>query len=263
MYWIKYLYRIIMFSSLLSFNKVTSFKNTIMKSNTIKRYASKYKIDYTDTLLVSKSEGQRLYKKTLYDSNIDLIVCQGPAGTGKTSLACDYALDLLSQNKINKIIITRPTTSIEENLGYLPGDINQKMIPWTAPIFDIFLTHMKKTELDFFIKEQIIEVCPLGFIQGRTFKNSIIIADEMQNSSPTQMFMLLTRIGENSKMIINGDLKQNQNQNNGLRDLLDKFSNQYEFQHELYEKGISIIQLKEKDIQRHKIISYILDIYHK
>lgn len=260
MYLKNYIFNIIMYS-LLSLNNVNSFRNNIMKTNIIKRHSSKYKIDYTNTLTNSKSEGQKLYKKTLYDNNIDLVVCQGPTGTGKTSLACDYALDLLSQNKINKIIITRPISYIEdENLGYLPGNINQKMMPWTAPIFDIFLNHMKKKELDYFIKEQIIEVCPLGFIQGRTFKNAVIIADEMQNSSPNQMFMLLTRIGEDSKMIINGDLKQNKDNNNGLSHLLDKF-NKYELNNELYEKGISSIQLKENDIQRHKIIPYILDIY--
>ena len=204
------------------------------------------------------SEGQKNYKKVLYDKYIDLIICNGPAGSGKTTLACNFALDKLINKDIKKIIITRPTISIEEDLGYLPGNIDEKMSPFTTPIYDIFKESIQKTKLDYYIKEGTIEVCPLGFMQGRTFKNSVIIADEMQNSSPQQMFMLLTRIGENSKMIVNGDLHQNKNNDNGLHDLIDKLE-----LNELYLNNISYIQLQKEDIHRHPIIETILQIYDK
>ena len=204
------------------------------------------------------SEGQKNYKRLLYDKYTDLIICNGPAGSGKTTLACNFALDKLINKDIKKIIITRPTISIEEDLGYLPGNIDDKMLPFTTPIYDIFKESIQKTKLDYYIKECIIEVCPLGFMQGRTFKNSVIIADEMQNSSPQQMFMLLTRIGENSKMIINGDLHQNKNDDNGLYDLIDKIE-----LNEFYLNNIGYIQLQKEDIHRHPTIETILQIYDK
>ena len=183
---------------------------------------------------------------------------------------------MLKNKNAQKIIITRPTISIEEDLGYLPGNINKKMYPWTIPIFDVFLEYFSQSELDFYIRENIIEICPLGFIQGRTFKNSIIIADEMQNSTPGQMFMLLTRIGENSKMILNGDLKQTCQEGNWLQDFIRKINNKYDsdqdnihnhetdnFNSILYQDGISLVHLKEDDIQRHEMVKKIIDIYQK
>lgn len=234
-------------------------KNSFNK-NLVRTFATKKNFNFQKKY-VSKSSGQTFYKKMLYDKNLDLIICNGPAGSGKTSLACDFSLDSLKNKEFNKIIITRPTISIEENLGYLPGDINQKMSPWTAPIYDIFKEYFSSSELEFYIKEGIIEVCPLGFIQGRTFKNAVIIADEMQNSSNSQMFMLLTRIGEGSKMIINGDLDQNKEQNNGLLHLIDKVNYRYETEMEKYNNRIGIIQLDKNDIQRHQIITKIIDLY--
>lgn len=246
-----------------SFSKLASKIDKHMESKIQKKYHA-------------KSEGQLKYKQALYDKYINLLVCDGPAGSGKTSLACDFSLDMLKNKIVQKIIITRPTISIEEDIGYLPGNINKKMYPWTIPIFDVFLEYFSQSELDFYIRENIIEICPLGFIQGRTFKNSIIIADEMQNSSPGQMFMLLTRIGENSKMILNGDLKQTCQDGNGLQDLICKINSTYEFKQniiesniedsfnsDLYQDGISLVYLNEDDIQRHEMVKKIIDIYQK
>ena len=237
-----------------------SFISTKTSRITSIRLDAKSKIHNFEKKYIAKSEGQSEYKTLLYDRNIDLLVCNGPAGSGKTSLACEYSLDMLKQNKIKKIIITRPTKTIEENLGYLPGDINEKMYPWTIPIFDIFQEYFTQSEIDFYLKENIIEICPLGFIQGRTFKNSVIIADEMQNSSESQMFMLLTRLGKKSKMIINGDLNQIKT-NNGLEDLIDKLNLKYPSELEKYKNSISLIQLNNNDIQRHEIIKKIIELY--
>ncbi len=210
----------------------------------------------------AKTLGQKNYKSALYNPNYDLIVCNGPAGTGKTSLACDYSIQNIKNKNFNKVIITRPTVTIQENLGHLPGDINEKMYPWTLPIFDIFNEYYSKRDVESMVKNKVIEICPLGFIQGRTFKNSIIIADEMQNSSIEQMYMLLTRIGYNSKMIVNGDLNQNLNKN-GLHDLIYKLERNYLDINDMHEDRINLIKMEKQDIVRHKIVSKIIDLYKR
>ena len=210
----------------------------------------------------AKTLGQKNYKSALYSPNYDLIVCNGPAGSGKTSLACDYSIQNIKNKNFNKVIITRPTVTIQENLGHLPGDINEKMYPWTLPIFDIFNEYYSKRDVESMVKNKVIEICPLGFIQGRTFKNSIIIADEMQNSSIEQMYMLLTRIGYNSKMIVNGDLNQNLNKN-GLHDLIYKLERNYLDINDMHEDRINLVKLEKQDIVRHKIVSKIIDLYKR
>ena len=211
----------------------------------------------------AKSDGQTLYKKSLFDKKIDIVVCNGPPGSGKTSLACDYAVNMLKNNKCKKIILTRPTVAIEENLGFLPGGINEKMNPWAIPFFDIFREYISKNDLDSYIKENIIEICPLGFIQGRTFKDAIIIADEMQNSSTGQMFMLLTRIGTNSKIIVTGNLTQTSTINNGFEDLIGKLNKNWNNKDDLQENNLSLIELQNDDIQRHEMVKKIMTLYNK
>jgi phosphate starvation-inducible PhoH-like protein len=240
------------------------FPKNYLKNNIRTILYSKKKIELPDKAeYTPKSSNQEDYLKSLNDKNIDLLFCQGPAGTGKTLFACNYAIKRLKENNIKKIIITRPMITVEENMGFLPGDINDKMLPFMNPIFDIFLENYTKKELDSLIYNNIVEVAPLGFIQGRTFKNSIIIADEMQNSSPTQMFMLLTRIGDNSRMIITGDPMQTVNKNNGLVDIITKFDNNYNSDEELYKDGIKIVKMKSNDIQRHRIVTKINLLYDK
>ena len=211
-----------------------------------------------------KTSNQKEYKNSLYDENIKLLFCLGPAGSGKTLFACQYAIDMFKKKNVDKIIITRPTIAIEEDMGFLPGDIREKMFPWTIPIFDIFQEYYTKKDIDILVNENKIEIAPLGFMQGRTFKNSVIIADEMQNSTPNQMFMFLTRLGDNSKMIVTGDLMQTSNKKNGLNDIINKLNDNHNKKDDgLVNSGINIIKLTSVDIQRHPIVAKITDIYQK
>jgi len=211
---------------------------------------------------IPKTYNQEEYQSALHDPNIDLLFCLGPAGTGKTLFACKYAIETFKNMEKSKIIITRPIKAIDEDMGFLPGNIQQKMHPWTIPIFDIFYEYYCKKDMNQFIFDNLIEVAPLGFMQGRTFKNSIIIGDEMENSTPSQMFMFLTRIGENSKMIITGDLKQTKDENNGLSNIITRLNENYD-EDQLYLKRIKIITMKDNDIQRHSIVATLSDLYNR
>jgi phosphate starvation-inducible PhoH-like protein len=210
-------------------------------------------------LYIPKTENQKKYDNILaQDSNYVLSVV-GPPGTGKTLLSCVTAIQKLKENKIDKIIITRPIVSVEEeNIGFLPGNLEKKMDPWTRPIYDVFLDFYSKAEINNMIINNKIEISPLGYMRGRTFKNSFILADEMQNSTPNQMLMLLTRIGINSKIVITGDLKQSDLTNdNGLEDLVFRFKNKK------IPDNFYLIEMNDSDIQRSDIVVDILKIYDK
>jgi phosphate starvation-inducible PhoH-like protein len=211
-----------------------------------------------------KTSNQELYNKVLNDDSCKIIFSVGPAGTGKTLLACNTAIRDLKRERYQKIIITRPVVPVEEDIGFLPGNLIKKMDPWTRPIFDIFLEFYSQKEIDLMISSNKIEISPLAYMRGRTFKNSFIIADEMQNSSPNQMLMLTTRIGIGSKMVITGDINQS---DRGIKSGLEDFMIKYK----VYQKmgntnsttsGIQIIELNATDISREPIISTILDIYN-
>jgi phosphate starvation-inducible PhoH-like protein len=208
-------------------------------------------------LYTPKTENQKNYVKYLGSKMDYILSVVGPAGTGKTLLACNKAIDELNKKNIDKLIITRPVVPVEEEIGFLPGNIEKKMDPWTRPIFDIFLDSYSKSELTNMIKENIIEISPLGFMRGRTFKNSFIIADEMQNSTPNQMLMLLTRIGTNSKMVITGDLAQSDRiENNGLKDFINKLKNNK------MPENFYLVEMEDKDIQRSKLVNDVLQLYN-
>ncbi len=214
-----------------------------------------------------KTPNQEQYVNYLNSPSIKLLFAVGPAGTGKTMLACNHAIRELKDGNIQKIIITRPVVPVEEEeIGFLPGNINKKMDPWMTPIFDIFNEFYSRKDIESMIYNNIIEVSPLAFMRGRTFKSSFIIADEMQNSSPNQMLMLTTRIGENSKMVVTGDLKQSDRRiNSGLSDFINKYkiyNNYLKLNNNNTNYGINIIELTNDDIERSKIVSKILDIYN-
>jgi phosphate starvation-inducible PhoH-like protein len=210
---------------------------------------------------IPKSLNQKNYIDNLIDDKIDLIIAVGPAGTGKTLFACLKAISQLRSGEVNKLIITRPVVPVEEDIGFLPGNIVKKMDPWTRPIFDLFLEFFSKTELDNYINSNIIEISPLAFMRGRTFKNSFIIADEMQNSSPNQMKLLTTRIGVNSKIVITGDLNQTDIPTmNGLQDFINRL---HDYKHGTNNtmENIKMVTFQKYDIERSEIVKNVIDIY--
>ena len=214
------------------FLKNNSFRYKCYKNNNNNKLLLKKNSEH---ICKPKTYNQYKYFTALNKNEDNIVVVTGPAGTGKTLIACNTAINNLKSNKIEKIIITRPVVSVEEEIGFLPGNLNKKMEPWTKPIFDIFEENYSKKNINNMMLNGQIEISPLAFMRGRTFKNSIIIADEMQNSTPNQMFMLLTRIGDKSKMIITGDPLQSVNKNNGLVDIITKFNNNYYSEKELVE----------------------------
>lgn len=209
---------------------------------------------------------QAKYKSLLEDANMDMILAHGSAGTGKTVLACSDAIRQLKEGSIRRIILTRPVVTVEdEDIGFLPGTMNEKMNPFLLPIMDYFKEDLSQQKLESLIRCGVIEIAPFGFMRGRTFDNCYIIADEMQNSTPQQMKMMLTRIGMNSRIVITGDKTQSdlhKSQSNGLEDLLlnlDKYYGNEEWK--MYQDGISTIELEDIDIKRSRICKTILRIY--
>jgi phosphate starvation-inducible PhoH-like protein len=207
----------------------------------------------------SKQEKLDLYLK----QNFPIVVAEGPAGTGKTLLSTQHSIQLLHENKIKKIVMTRPTVFTGNDIGFLPGTLEDKMQPWMMPMLDVFQEFYAKDKIRKLINEGIVEIVPLGFMRGRSFRNCAIVADEMQNSSTEQMKMLLTRVGENSKLVITGDLKQTDLNGvvNGLEDLLDRLQLKYISPHEMIKDGFGIVRLDGQCIERHPVIVKILDLY--
>jgi phosphate starvation-inducible PhoH-like protein len=203
-----------------------------------------------------KSLSQETYLLKLNDPNKMIVFAIGPAGTGKTMLAVQWAIDQLKYGSADKIIITRPAVSVDEEHGFLPGDLNEKMAPWTKPIFDVIAENFNAREIENFIKEGVIETSPLAYMRGRTFKNAVVVADEMQNATPSQMKMLLTRLGQNSKMVVTGDLQQaDRPSNNGLLEFLGLYNN---FQGHRY---VDLVKFDVQDVERHEAVKEILAIY--
>ena len=199
---------------------------------------------------------QEEYTKCLKVKSRKIVIACGPAGTGKTMFATEYGIRNFLLGTYNKLIFTRPTVSVEEDIGYLPGTLEDKMAPWVRPIYDILYQFMTTKEVQTLLEEKQIEIAPLGYMRGRTFKNCWIVADEMQNSTISQMKMMMTRLGDNSRLIITGDLDQHDRvgEVNGLEDFLTRF-------HGKKSSSISVYMFQKTDIQREKVVAEVLNIY--
>jgi phosphate starvation-inducible PhoH-like protein len=209
-----------------------------------------------------KTVNQKTYWKHLNDPNISIVLGIGPAGTGKTLFACNTAIQLLKRGDIQKIVLTRPVVAVEEELGFLPGNLVMKMDPWTRPIFDILLEYYSQKDVDAMVQSGVIEISPLAYMRGRTFKRAFIIADEMQNSSPNQMMMLTTRIGEGSKMVITGDLKQSDRAvENGLLDITRKLSSYLSYNPTDDALRIRSVEMSMQDVERSAVVKQVLALY--
>ncbi len=224
-------------------------------SNVVQLNTSYTKQKQKNVTIIPRNRNQETYVLKLLDDTKDIVFGIGPAGTGKTLLAVQVAVKLFLQGSIDKIIVTRPAVSVDEDLGFLPGTLEQKMAPWTRPIFDVLREYFQAKEIEGMIEEGIIEIAPLAFMRGRTFKRSFILADEMQNATPNQMKMLLTRLGQDSQMAVTGDLAQaDRIADNGLIDftnLLAKSNSTH----------LDIVHFAQGDIERHNAVKEVLQVY--
>jgi len=207
--------------------------------------------------IIPKTRGQERLVLSLMDPSNHITVAVGPAGTGKTYLAMQSAIKAFKEGTCQRIILTRPAVGVDdEKHGFLPGDLISKMEPWTRPLLDVLKEYYHPRDILRMMEDQVIEISPLAFMRGRTFKNAWVIADEMQNATPSQMKMLLTRIGTKSRIVITGDVEQTDRatHNNGLLDLAKRLKTQGV-------NGLTICELGSRDIQRHSIIDGILELY--
>lgn len=203
--------------------------------------------------IVPKTEGQRHYVQAML--NNDLVFCLGPAGTGKTYLAVAVAVHLLKAGKTKRIALVRPAVEAGEKLGFLPGDLQAKVNPYLRPLFDAMHDMMTFDQLRRFMVSDVIEVIPLAYMRGRTLNHAVVILDEAQNATPTQMLMFLTRLGQGSKMIVTGDDSQidlERGQPSGLNDAVNRLRGV---------EGIEILRLGEADIVRHRLVTQIVTRY--
>ena len=202
-----------------------------------------------------KTEGQHRYVKMVKYN--DVVFSIGPAGTGKTYLSVAFALAALDANEVDRIILCRPAVEAGESLGFLPGDLKEKVDPYLAPLYDSLHTLYSESKLSQLLKNKIIEVVPLAYMRGRTLDNAYMILDEAQNATPLQMKMFLTRLGVGSRSIITGDITQVDLQNpreSGLLQASEILSGV---------EGIGFVRLDEKDVVRHPLVMKIIKAYDK
>ena len=213
-------------------------------------------------IIIYGSSGKKIIAKTSNQKRIvdlhiknDLLFVIGPAGTGKTYVSVALGVKALKEKKIKKIIITRPVVEAGENLGFLPGDLQDKIDPYLKPIYDALEDMIPIQKMKKFIENKTIEIAPLAYMRGRTLKNAFILLDEAQNTTESQLKMFLTRLGQNSKMIVTGDISQidlRKNQSSGLVDAKNKLNNI---------EGIGFTHLDSSDVLRHSLVKKILDKY--
>jgi phosphate starvation-inducible PhoH-like protein len=215
-------------------------------------------------VIIYGTKGSPIKPKTVNQQNLvglvrdnDLVFALGPAGTGKTYISVALAVRALKNKIVKKIIITRPAVEAGENLGFLPGDLKEKIDPYLRPIYDALNDMIPYEKLRYYMEREIIEIAPLAYMRGRTLNNAFILLDEAQNTTPMQMKMFLTRMGPDSKMIVTGDASQvdlPSKQSSGLKEAIRILKGV---------KGIGFVELNEKDVIRHRLVRDIIEAYHR
>jgi phosphate starvation-inducible PhoH-like protein len=218
----------------------------------------------SDDVILYGTKGSPIKPKTVNQQKLvdlvkenDLVFALGPAGTGKTYISVALAVRAMKNKQVKKIIITRPAVEAGENLGFLPGDLKEKIDPYLRPIYDALNDMIPFEKLKFYMERELIEIAPLAYMRGRTLNNAFILLDEAQNTTPMQMKMFLTRMGPDSKMIVTGDASQidlPSRQQSGLKEAIRILNNV---------NGIGFIELNEKDVVRHKLVRDIIVAYNK
>ncbi|MCI0751535.1 MAG: PhoH family protein [Flammeovirgaceae bacterium] len=218
----------------------------------------------SEDIIIYGTKGNPIRPKTVNQQKLvtqvkenDLVFALGPAGTGKTYISVALAVKALKNKLIKKVIITRPAVEAGENLGFLPGDLKEKIDPYLRPIYDALNDMIPFEKLRFYMEREVIEIAPLAYMRGRTLNNAFILLDEAQNTTPMQMKMFLTRMGPDSKMIVTGDTSQIDlpaNQRSGLKEAV-RILNEV--------KGIGFVELNERDVVRHRLVRDIIEAYGK
>jgi len=205
--------------------------------------------------IVARSTGQRNYVEAIQKH--DVVFGIGPAGTGKTYLAVAMAVAALKKEQVARIILTRPAVEAGEALGFLPGDLQEKITPYLRPLYDALRDMLEAEEIERLVARQIIEIAPLAYMRGRTLSNAFVILDEAQNTTTEQMFMLLTRMGPNSKCVVTGDVTQIDlppNKRSGLVEALQALKST---------AGIALVYFTERDVVRHELVRAIISAYQQ
>jgi phosphate starvation-inducible PhoH-like protein len=205
--------------------------------------------------IVARSTGQRAYVEAI--QRHDVVFGIGPAGTGKTYLAVAMAVAALKKEQVSRIILTRPAVEAGEALGFLPGDLQEKITPYLRPLYDSLHDMLDPEEIERLVARQTIEVAPLAYMRGRTLGNAFVILDEAQNTTTEQMFMLLTRIGFNSKCVVTGDVTQvdlPSNKRSGLVEALQALKTT---------PGIAMVYFNDRDVVRHELVRAIINAYQQ
>ncbi len=233
----------------------------------VRGYISQERSDYfpedsIDGIILYGTKGSPIKPKTVNQQKLvqsvkdnDLVFALGPAGTGKTFVSVALAVRALKNKQVKKIIITRPAVEAGENLGFLPGDLKEKIDPYLRPIYDALNDMVPFEKLKYYLEREIIEIAPLAYMRGRTLHNAFILLDEAQNTTAMQMKMFLTRMGPESKMIVTGDTSQidlPKNQSSGLKEAV-RILNQV--------NGIGFVELSGRDVVRHKLVRDIIEAY--
>ena len=245
------------------------------KINDFKYYNENYeyispkeKIQIDNKFTKPRNISQKKYMEILNDFSQKIVIATGPAGSGKTLLATEMGIKNFLEGKYEKLIFVRPAITTDEDIGFLPGTLEDKLGPFIRPLYDILYNYITPQEVKELIDEKIIEIAPLAYMRGRTFKKCWIIADEMQNSSISQMKMMLTRLGEGTRLIITGDLEQNDRHDeiNGLQDFLYRFKNKTNILDldTNYRKleSITSLEFNTNDIERSEVVKEVLNIYN-